>query len=300
MRIGYACINTALAEKKILINRSMIRKTFQEKGIAFASALAMKNIEDLETIVDWNICHGLMLYRMSSDMFPWMSEYELQDLPDYSAIRSILERIGKKALATGTRLTYHPGPFNVLASRNPDVVRKTVKELAQHGEVMDMIGLPRTPFAKVNIHIGGAYGDRHSAILRFIDNFAKLPVSVATRLTVENDDRPNMFSVTDLLTVHEATGVPIVFDYHHHAFRSGDLTVEEAMSLACDTWPKGIIPIVHFSSPRRQYEDPKAPMVSHADFVYEPINAYGRHVDIMLEAKAKEQAALRFIASHSH
>jgi UV DNA damage endonuclease len=225
-----------------------------------------------------------------------MSEYNIADLPDYPAIKARLSAVGLKAHDSDLRLTYHPGPFNVLASQNPIVVKNTFKELAQHAEVMDMIGLPRSPFAKINIHIGGAYGDRRAALQRFVENFFTLPRSVSSRLTVENDDKANMFGVTDLITVHEATGMPIVFDYHHHQFRTGDLTTEEAMLLAYETWPRGITPVVHFSSSRRKFEDPLSAEASHADFVYERINVYGKDVDIMLEAKAKEKAVMQFIS----
>lgn len=271
----------------------MVKRTFTEKGVSYASELALRNVTDLEKIIDWNSDNRLLLYRMSSDMFPWMSEYELSALPDYEAISERLAVIGHKAHQHGLRLTFHPGPFNVLASPDSAVVSKTIKELRQHGEIMDMLGLPRSPFAKINIHIGGAYGDRASALERFISNFSLLPPEASTRLTVENDDKANMFSVTDLLKVHEATGVPIVFDYLHHYFRTGDITHEEALLLAHDTWPKSITPIVHFSSSRKRFEDPLASETSHADFIYEPINRYGMQVDIMIEAKAKEQATLR-------
>lgn len=293
MRVGYACINTTLAAEKVQVNRSMMRRTFLEKGISYASGLALRNVTDLERIIDWNIAHRMSLYRMSSDMFPWMSEYELTALPDYSQIRERLNAIGFKVREHGLRLTFHPGPFNVLASPDARVVEKTIKELRQHGEIMDLLELPRSPFSKINIHVGGAYGDRITALRRFTSNVSLLPPEVSSRLTVENDDKANMFSVTDLLTVHEAIGIPIVFDYHHHTFRTGDLTREEAMLLAFDTWPKDITPIVHISSSRRKYEDPSASDTSHADFIYEPINRYGMDVDIMIEAKAKEKAVLK-------
>lgn len=275
----------------------MVKRTFVEKGLSYASELALRNVIDLESIIDWNIAHRLLLYRISSDMFPWMSEYELSALPDYEVIKARLNAIGLKVRHHGLRLTFHPGPFNVLASPDAGVVGKTTKELRQHGEIMDLLLLPRTPFSKINIHIGGAYGDRTEALRRFIANVLVLPPEVSSRLTVENDDKANMFSVTDLLTVHEATGIPLVFDYHHHTFRTGDLTHEEAMLLAYDTWPKGITPIVHFSSSRKKYEDPSASDTSHADFVYDPIECYGMDVDIMIEAKGKEQAAMKVMVS---
>lgn len=296
MRIGYACINMTLAaESQIQVNRSMIRKTFLSNGVAYASELALKNVTDFEKVCDWNIRNNILLYRMSSNMFPWMSEYELDELPDYQQIKDTLQRIGAKAKAHSLRLTYHPGPFNVLATNRDNVLQNTIKELRQHGEVMDMLLLPRSPFAKINIHVGGAYGDKDSAILRFIENYALLPETVKRRLTVENDDKPNMYAVKDLIKIYEATGVPVVFDYLHHQFCTGRLTEAEAMLLAHNTWPENITPVFHYSSSKKKFEDPLSSGPAHADFIYEKINCYGKNVDLILEAKAKEKATLKYI-----
>merc|ERR1711991_418519 len=109
------------------------------------------------------------------------------------------------------------------------------------------MNLTRTPFNKINIHIGGAYGDKEKSMERFCKNFERLPDSVKTRLTVENDDKASMYSVKDLMYIHERIGIPIVFDYHHHKFGTGGLTEQEALELAISTWPKDIKPIVHYS-----------------------------------------------------
>jgi UV DNA damage endonuclease len=294
MKLGYACINLTLSEEGIIVNKGMMKRTFESKGISYASVLALENIQNLEKIIDWNIQNGFLLYRMSSDMFPWMSEYELEELPDITEIKAILKRCGKKALKAGLRLTYHPGPFNVLASPTEATVKKTVKELSQHSQIMDFIGLPATPYAKINIHVGGAYGDKKEAMKRFCDNFYKLPVNAQKRLTVENDDKANMFSTKDLYFIHTEIGIPLVFDYHHHQFCTGGLSEQEAFMLAFETWPEGITPVFHFSSSKREYEDPSAPGPAHADFIYSSINTYGKDVDLMLEAKGKEAAIIKY------
>jgi len=294
MRLGYACINLTLAEKNIKVNRSMMKRSFLTKGLSYASELALANVADLEKIIDWNITHKISLYRMSSDMFPWMSEYEIPDLPHYEEIKSILYRCGLKAKNNGTRLTYHPGPFNVLASPNKKVIYNTAKELRQHGEIMDLLSLPLSPFSKINIHVGGAYGDKTAAMARFAEAYVELPQTAKSRLTVENDDKANLYSVNDLLWLHEQINIPIVFDYFHHQFCTGGWNEEEALAAALSTWQEQITPIVHFSSPKRHHEDPDALATAHADYLYEMLNFYGRDVDIMLEAKAKEFALLRF------
>jgi UV DNA damage endonuclease len=294
MRLGYACINLTLAEKNVKVNRSMMKRSFLTKGIDYASELALANIEDLEKIIDWNIDNEIYLYRMSSDMFPWMSEYELSDLPHFDDIKTILARSGQKATKNNLRLTFHPGPFNVLASQNIKVISNTEKELRQHGEITDLMGLPVSPYSKINIHVGGAYGDKIAALDRFAASYEKLPDTARKRLTVENDDKANLYSVKDLMWLHKQTHIPIVFDYFHHLFCTGGWQEGEALAAALSTWPEDIKPVVHFSSPKRIFEDGAAMATSHADYLYEMLDHYGRDIDIMLEAKAKEYALIKY------
>jgi UV DNA damage endonuclease len=294
MRVGYACINLGLAKEKIQVNRSMVKRTFLEKGIDYASELVLKNVADFSKVIDWNVENGILFYRMSSDMFPWMSEYEIEELPDIEQIRIIMVKAGEKARAGNLRLTFHPGPFDVLATNNPRVLANTIKDLRQHAEIMDLLGLPQSPFHKINIHVGGAYGDKGSAIGRFTENFNLLPDGVKKRLTVENDDKANMFSIKDLLEIHERTGISVVFDYLHHQFCTGGWTEEEAMTAAVATWPKDITPVVHYSSSKQKFEDKVSVSTAHADYIYSQVKKYGKKVDIMFEAKAKELAVLKY------
>lgn len=294
MKYGYAAINLTLAAKKIQVNRSMVKRTFVEKGMPYASILALANITDLEKVIDWNIQNNLLFYRMSSDLFPWMSEYEIANLPDYEEISKILSRCGKKASDSGLRLTFHPGPFNVLATNTESVLTKTIKELKQHAEILDLLSLPMNCFSKINIHVGGAFGDKISALSRFAESFMNLPDNTRKRLTVENDDKVNMFNVKDLLWLHEQTNIPVVFDYFHHQFCTGNLSEQEAFLAAISTWPKDIVPVVHFSSSKKKYEDPSSPPTAHADYIYDEVKTYGHTVDVMLEAKAKEAAVMEY------
>ncbi len=298
MRYGYACINLTLAGEKIKVNRSMIKRVFLGKGLAYASALTLANITDFEKVIDWNIQNNLLFYRMSSDMVPWMSEYEITDLPDYEKIRDILTRCGEKVGNSGLRLTFHPGPFNVLATNTYGVLTKTIKELRQHAEIMDLLNLPVTPFAKINIHVGGAFGDKVSALARFAESYVGLPDNTRKRLSVENDDKVNMFSVQDLLWLHQQTKIPVAFDYFHHEFCTGGLSEQEALLAAISTWPQGITPVVHFSSSKRKYEDPSALPTAHADYIYDHVKTYNRHIDIMFEAKAKEAAVMKYLDNY--
>lgn len=294
---GYCCINMTLKEESnIYIGRSMIKRTFLEKGISYAAELAEANVRDMIELIKWNEKHDIKLYRMSSDMFPWMSEYEFSDLPNYAKISTLLKGAGALAQKYDQRLTFHPGPFDVLASLNPNVVAKTIKDLNKHGELMDLMGLPRTPYAAINIHVNTTQGGKEEALQRFVDNFELLDDSVKTRLVVENDDKEKQYTTEDLYEcVYSKIGIPITFDYHHHWCHPGKLTQEEALKLAAETWGD-TKQLVHFSSCKTIHEDAsQTNKRAHADYIYEFINDYGLDLDVEIEAKAKELAVQKYM-----
>lgn len=299
---GYCCINTTLQKSdKVTTNRSMIKRTFAAKGINYASELALQNVKDLVKIINWNNRNGIKLFRISSDMFPWMSEYNLSDLPDYDKIKNVLKGAGKIAMDNGQRLTFHRGPFDVLASLNESVVQKCIVDLNKHGEIMDLLGLPRDHSAAINIHVNTTQGGKEEAMQRFCDNFHLLDASVRKRLVVENDDKESQYATEDLYQgVYNKIGVPITFDYHHHWCHPGELTQEEALKLASTTWPKGITQLVHYSSCQMIHEDEtQTNKRAHADYIYEHIETYGLTLDIELEAKAKELALQKYVKQFS-
>jgi len=229
MNLGYACINMTLGSRKpkITTNRSMVRKTFLERGLDYAGELGLENSRDLIHIL---------------------------------------------------------------------VVQNTIIDLELHGKIFDLMGLEKSPYNNINIHCNGVYGDKKSAMDRFILNFQRLSPSVQTRLTVENDDKESMYSVKDLMYIHEKTGIPIVFDYHHHKFCTGGLSEEQALKLAVSTWPKGITPEVHYSESKSLHENNiKIKPQAHSDYINALPNTYELDLDIMVESKAKELAILPFL-----
>jgi UV DNA damage endonuclease len=286
LNMGYACINLTLQARQITTNRGMVKKTFAQKGRAYASELALKNVQDLLVIVDWNIEHGFGLFRISSDLFPWASEYRIADLPDFTEIRATLEAIGRRPI----RLTTHPGPFNQLAGQG-HVLANTLKDLEYQSEMFDLMGLKPSHWNKINIHVGGTYGDKTATLKRFAQNFNLLSANLRARLTVENDDRASLYTVADLMPVYEAVGIPVVFDYFHHSLNPGFQTEEEAFLTAYTTW--NVRPVFHYSDSRQDREDARARREAHADWLYSPVQTYGKEVDIVFESKMKELAVLR-------
>jgi UV DNA damage endonuclease len=297
MKLGYACINSTLqAAEGITTNRGMRQKTFNEKGLDYVSELALQNCKDLVNIVKWNEKMDIKLFRMSSDIFPWMTFYDFTDLSDYNEIVSLLKEVGQLADKYGQRLTFHPSHFNALGSPNPIVVEKAIKELNKHGEIMDIMGLSATVYNKINIHVGGAYGDKEATLKRWIDSYYLLDDSTQKRLTIENDDKANMYSVKELYKgISKQCGVPIVFDYYHHKFCTGGLTEQEALTLAVSTWPKDIIPCCHYSESRRkEHLDESIRAQAHSDRITDTIQSYGLDIDVVVEAKHKELAVLNY------
>jgi len=295
MNLGYACINMSLG-KSVTTNRSMVKRTFNQKGLDYVSELALANAKDVLKILVWNKNNNIKFFRLSSALVPWGDGLDLTTLKDYDEISTALRRAGDYAKANGIRINSHPGPFNVLPSPNESVVQKTFADLELHGKIFDLIGLSLTPYNNINIHCNGVYGDKQSAMDRLITNFKRLSPSVRKRLTLENDDKASMYSVKDLMYIHKHTGIPIVFDYHHHQFCTGGLSEEEALKLAATTWPDGITQEVHYSESKALHENnPKEKPQAHSLYINSLPNTYGLDVDIMVEAKGKELAILPFI-----
>lgn len=299
LNLGYACINMELREQKpaknsVFTSRTCIQKTFKEKGLSYISELALKNVTDLATIIHWNHLHNIRFFRISSVLLPWSSEYNMEDLPDYEAIKAKLEFVGKLSRIYDQRLTFHPDHFTILCSPKPEVVRKSMHELEMHSKIFDLMGFKPSRENKINIHVGGVYNCKESALKRFAENYKKLSPNVRARLTLENDDVPNSYSVDDLYPLAVELGIAIVFDLHHQRWCKGKWSDREALEKAISTWPKGIRPVVHWSESQKGRKP-----LAHSDYVglTEKFHLYGydtSKVDIMIESKMKERSLLKY------
>jgi UV DNA damage endonuclease len=167
-----------------------------------------------------------------------------------------------------------------------------IDELDKHSQILDLMGLEQSTFYPVNIHIGTTKPGREEACQKFCQNFELLSDSCKKRLTVENDDSPNQYSVKMLYDwVHTKINIPIVFDQHHFLFGPQDQTMEESLRLALSTWKTK--PLTHMSSSKK-LEDEKSVAIAHADYIYEKIETFGLEFDTEVEAKAKEMAVLKY------
>jgi len=294
--MGYCCICLSLDKEGVTTNRGMVKKTFLREGLKYVSELALKNTSDLIRIIKFNAENSIKMYRISSDIFPWMSEYEIDDLPDIKEILNNLEEAGRIAKEAGQRLSYHPSHFCVIASLNPEVVVKSVKELRQHAEIMDKMGLERSHKYPMNIHINTTKPSKEESAERFIEEYNKLPDTVKSRLVLENDDKKSQFTPTDLYTlIYKRIGVPITYDYLHHKCNPDELSEKEALELCISTWPENIPALTHFSDSRKLFEDSSVKDVAHSDWIWSKIETYGKVFDIELEVKMKDLALLKYL-----
>jgi UV DNA damage endonuclease len=301
----------------------MIQRTFQQKGISYASELALENVRDLVKIIEWNNVNNIKIFRLGSGIFPWASQYNLTDLPDYEEIASTLAKAGKLAGLYTQRITSHPDHFVKLASSKPTVVENSIKDLELHSTIFDLMGLAATPYNALNIHVGMNFSQE--VVDRWIAGYNQLSPNCKARLVVENDDKASMYSVRDLYEMlHGDIAIPITFDYWHHTFNTGDLSEKEAFFMARETWTRhGVTQCTHYSESRRreaqrliegicdkhglaQEDLPKWPTFAkmykefskikeqaHADFILRLPDTYGVDaLDVEVEAKAKEQAIM--------
>jgi len=290
--IGYCCINMTIDR---CVNRTMRKATFQVKGLAYAGDLAFKNLDDMLHILKWNVKNNILLYRMSSDMFPWMSEYEFSDLPNYKQILEKCNEIGNYAKNNNVRLSFHPGPFNVLGSNNKNVVEKTVDELTKHAEIMDLMGLDQSHEYPINIHVSATKPSKDVIAQQFCNNFQMLPQTVKSRLTVENDDKLAQYTPKQLYDlIYSNIGVPITFDQFHFECGNKDTSMQEALELCLATWSTGKALTHHSSSKRLEQDDDKIKVTAHSDYIYNRIQTFGHDFDTDLEAKQKDKAVLDY------
>lgn len=296
--IGYACMNRTLRERDppVRCNRTMRKSTFEEKGVQYASELVKQNLQDLLTILQWNVEHDIYFYRCTSELVPWNTQYELPDLPEYSELSQLATTIGEFIETHNVRFTFHPAHWVKLASPTQSTVTNSISDLENHGKWLDWFGLDATPFYAINIHIGAHYNDKKATAERFRDRYTQLSESVQSRLTVENDDKQSLWSTDELVTeLGDLWDIPITFDYHHHQFTDRGQTYKEGFRHAASTWPTTIEPIVHYSEPARLHTQSDQKPQAHSYNISHIPTWLSQNASVMIESGAKEQSAI----SHS-
>ncbi|MBN6885005.1 UV DNA damage endonuclease [Cytobacillus horneckiae] len=253
-----------------------------------------QNIAHTLRMVHYNIAHEIELYRLSSSIVPLATHPEVMwDFQE--AFKSEWLELGELIKKYQLRVSFHPNQFTLFTSPREEVTVNAVVDMQYHYRMLEAMGLEHKGI--INIHIGGAYGDKTAAIDRFHKNLPSLPEEIKARMTLENDDKT--YNAEETLAVCEREGIPMIFDYHHHRANLGEQTLEELLPRIFATWKTiGMLPKIHISSPKSE----KA-FRSHADFVdleflkplLQMLKEMNTDVDFMIEAKAKDQAMMKLV-----
>jgi UV DNA damage endonuclease len=258
------------------------------------------SLERLRAILEYLDRNDIRMYRMATGLAPYASHPELTQFHgQVGECTAELAEIGALARRLDIRLSTHPGQYTVLNSERVEVQAAAAAELEVQASLLDAMGLG--PEAVVVLHVGGGAGGIPAAADRFVAGFERLSDRARARLVIENDDR--LFGLNDVLEISHRTGLRVVFDIHHHRCHDPvGIDDRDALERALATWPTGVTPKVHFSSPRLDLGDGgRLPELrAHADLI-DPIafegflrhTAAGLEFDVMLESKAKDLALLR-------
>lgn len=293
-QVGYCCINLTLGKQKITTGRTLRQASFkQDTKLERTSLLALQNAKDLVTILKWNASNNIRVFRIGSNIFPWNSEYQVDDLPDIVAIRDVMKEAGNVIRTSGQRVSFHPDHFVKLGTSKPEVARRSIHDLNHHDDLMTMLELPVTHYYPLNIHVGMNYSQ--DVIDRFCERFACLNETTQQRLVVENDDKANAFSVLQLYTdITSRLNTPITFDYFHHTFHDSGLSSLAAARIAAETWGD-VTPLFHYSESKNLNEGVSGNPRAHSDYAFIKIDDYGLNIDVDLETKAKELAYFKYL-----
>ncbi|MGC9444349.1 MAG: UV DNA damage repair endonuclease UvsE [Candidatus Methanospirareceae archaeon] len=289
MKIGYPCLNWTIGCKAA---RTFRLKSYSEERLIDAVA---NNLDCLHSILAFNIEHDLLFFRITSDLVPFASHRINQfDWQGYFAPQ--FRAIGMFIRTKGIRISTHPDQFTLINSIDSAVFERSVHELRYHAAVLDLLGLDRT--AKIQLHVGGVYGDKPASIQRFVTRYGELEDTIRRRLVIENDDR--LYTLDDCLRIHEETGIPVLFDVYHHEVNSSGQSLREAVNLITGTWKQQDgVPMVDYSSqaPGSQRRGKHAETINLDHFRQFIKEVAGLEFDLMLEIKDKEASALQAVAA---
>lgn len=286
MKIGYPCINRSLDCRG---NRSFRLASYSHERMADCVS---GNLECLMEMLGYNLAHGWLYFRISSDLIPFAS-HPVCDYPWEEIHRSRFREIGNFIKTHDFRISMHPDQFTLINSIREDVFERSVMELEYHARVLDLLELDHT--AKIQIHVGGVYNDRKASIKRFGQRFDMLGPGIKNRLVVENDDR--LYPLKDCLGIHGETGIPVLFDvFHHRLFNHGE-GIRHSLKLSSETWGEkdGLLLVDYSTNLPGGRTGTHAHTIDMGDFRGFIRESRPIDFDLMLEIKDKEKSVLKAI-----
>lgn len=291
VRLGYVALSKALDDvttSSTITYTNYINKNYNTSKLL---EITKNNLDSLYEIIKYNVKNNFHFYRLTSKLVPLATH----DKVDFDYITPLLDeykKIGKLINGNNIRVDTHPDQYAVLNSMDSKIVKNTVEILEYHYKIMDAIGIKDKI---IILHVGSSACGKKASITRFINNFNKLPDHIKKCIAVENDDK--VYNIKDVLELCHKINVPIVLDYHHFICNNEKEDINDYLKEIIDTW-NGKLPKMHFSSPKSKF---KKEFRSHSDYINKEcfikfiniLKKQDKDIDIMLEAKAKDDAVSR-------
>jgi UV DNA damage endonuclease len=297
IRFGYVSTAISLWDASPSKALTYTRYNQLDKEIRMEKLLevTLTNLKNTLRMLYYNLAHGIELYRLSSSIVPLATHPDV-NWDFVTPFKEEWREIGDLVKKNKLRISFHPNQYTLFTSPKEDITSNAVKDMAYHYQMLEAMGVHYDE-SLINIHIGGAYGDKNETIIRFHENLRQLPGTIKAIMTLENDDKT--YNADETLAVCQKDGIPFVFDYHHHIANLGDLSLELLLPATFETWSKrNMKPKIHISSPKSA-----GAFRSHADFVdaeylkplIEVLQKIDVDVDFMIEAKMKDLALLKLV-----
>ena len=283
-KLGLVCITASDEVRFRTVTRRTLAKLSTSQQQEKLRKVYTANLERLAKAIAFCEREDIQLYRLNSALFPFADDVVGEAV--LTEFEPHLAQIGNKAKKSGIRLVLHPNQFVVLNSDRSEVIRNSINILKTHAHILDLLGLPRSPWALMNIH--GGKGDR---VDRLIENINKLPLEVRSRITLENDEYT--YSSEAIAKICRITKIPMVFDAHHHLIHEkldsyDHPSVGKMLELAQTTWEQPEWQLVHISNGREHFHDTK-----HSDLIVNMPSCFQNAPWIEVEAKKKEEAIFK-------
>lgn len=290
IRLGYVSISKTL---DLTCSKTITYTNFKkENNLNKIDEIIIENLNNLEKIIDYNIKNNIHFYRLTSKLIPLATKEDV--VFDYILkYKKQYQKIGKKINDNKMRVDVHPDQFCVLNSTKKEVLENTFQILEYHYKILEVLGIENKI---IILHIGSSVLGKENSIKRFINNFYKLPNYIQKCIAVENDDK--IYNIEDCLKLCHQLNIPFVLDYHHHLCNNNGQNIDDYLKDIFDTWD--FTPKIHFSSPKNKT---KKEIRSHHDYInindfidfLNKIKHLNIDLDIMLEAKAKDEALFKLV-----
>ncbi|PLT31662.1 UV DNA damage repair endonuclease UvsE [Peribacillus deserti] len=298
MKIRFGYVSTALNLWEASPSRTLTFKRYgqlgKEEGDRRLLEVTRENLRNTLRIFHYNIAHEIEVYRLSSSLVPLATHPEI--MWDFvTPFKEEWKQLGTMIKEHALRVSFHPSQYTLFTSTREELTANSVKDMVYHYQMLEAMGVQND--SNINIHVGGAYGDKIASVKRFHENIVSLPHHIKEAMTLENDDKT--YTTEETLAVCEKEDIPLAFDYHHHMANPTDMPIEEILRRVSKTWERtGRVPKIHISSPKNEKD-----YRHHADYVdldfimplLKTLKDMDLDVDFMIEAKTKDKAALQLV-----